>query len=109
MHYKMMNEYTVDWPFWNVWATTNEHPSLCAEEDPPLPHLPEDLTQRIRQWARQFNDHFSWETGWPSREMARAHEEEGRRLHGQVVAALPDDIVDLDYWETGYTAPPAAN
>ncbi|WP_420100296.1 hypothetical protein [Corynebacterium sp.] len=100
MHYKMMNEYTVDWSFWNVWATTNEHPYLCAEEDPPLPYLPDELSQEIRRWARQFSDHFSWETGWPSGDIARAHEEEGRRLHAQVVAALPEDIVDLDYWET---------
>ena len=39
-------------------------------------------------------------TGWPSGDMVRAHEEEGRRLHEQVVAALPEDIVDFHYWET---------
>lgn len=35
--------------------------------------------------------------------MARAHEEEGRCLHEQVVAALPEDTVDLDYWENSIT------
>lgn len=103
MHFKMMNEYTVDWPFWNVWATTSEHPYLCAEEDPPLPCLPDELSQEIRRWARQFNEHFDDVTGWPSGGMARAHEEEGRRLHEQVVAALPEDIVDFHYWETDVT------
>jgi hypothetical protein len=34
--------------------------------------------------------------------MARAHEEEGRRLHAEVTAALPVDTVVLDYRETGY-------
>lgn len=90
MYFTMMNEYGVGWPFWNRWATTGEHPYLCEEEDPPLPHLPGDLAQAIRRWTRQFNEHFDDVTGWPSGDMARAHKDEGRRLHEQVVAALPD-------------------
>ncbi len=95
MHYKMMEEYGVDWPFWNLSDSENEHPYLCEEEDPPLPHLPEELALRIRRWTRQFNDEYIVASGWPTEQMGREHAEEGRKLYAEVVAALPEDTVDF--------------
>ncbi|MGP5690994.1 hypothetical protein ACTXOY_01230 [Corynebacterium variabile] len=104
MYIKMMNEYSVDWPFWNP-AGRNpdlDLPYLLSDMDDPLPHLPDDLAAQVRSWTRQFAENYERNFRWPSQEMARAHEEEGRRLHAEVTAALPVDTVVLDYWETGY-------
>ncbi|AWT24984.1 hypothetical protein Csp1_01560 [Corynebacterium provencense] len=70
--------------------------------------LPKDLADRVRAWARAFHEHFEPGTGWPTKQMARDHQEEGRRLHAEVAAALPDDTVVLHYWETGYADDPEA-
>lgn len=66
------------------------------------PRLPDDLAARIRAWTRTFAENFDPFQGWPSQDMARAHEEEGRRLRDAVAAALPEDTLVLDYWENGY-------
>ena len=50
MYIKMMNEYSVDWPFWNP-AGSNpdlDLPYLLSDMDDPLPHLPDDLAARVR-------------------------------------------------------------
>ncbi len=104
MYIKMMNEYSVDWPFWNP-AGRNpdlDLPYLLSDMDDPLPHLPDDLAAQVRSWTRQFAEIYERNFRWPSQEMARAHGEEGRRLQAEVTAALPVDTVVLDYWETGY-------
>lgn len=66
------------------------------------PRLPDDLAARIRAWTRQFAENYEQNSQWPSQGMARAHEEEGCRLHAEVAAALPDDTVVRNYWETDY-------
>ncbi len=104
MYIKMMNEYSVDWPFWNP-AGSNpdlDLPYLLSGMDDPLPHLPGDLAAQVRSWTRQFAENYERNFRWPSQEMARAHGEEGRRLQAEVTAALPVDTVVLDYWETDY-------
>ncbi|WP_417286663.1 hypothetical protein [Corynebacterium variabile] len=104
MYIKMMNEYSVDWPFWNPAGKNpdTDLPYLLSDMDDPLPRLPDDLAARIRAWTRTFAENFDPFQGWPSQDMARAHEEEGRRLHAEVAATLPDDTVVRNYWETDY-------
>ncbi len=104
MYITMMNEYWIDWPFWNP-ADKNPDPDLpypLSDMDDPLPHLPEDLTERVRTWTRMFTENYERNFQWPSRQMACEHEAEGCRLHAEVAAALPEDTVELVYWETNY-------
>ena len=75
MYIKMMNEYSVDWPFWNP-AGRNpdlDLPYLLSDMDDPLPHLPDDLAAQVRSWTRQFAENYERHFRWPSQEMARAH------------------------------------
>lgn len=97
MRYKLMNDYSADWPFWGG----VEGSGLCRDDDPTLAP---DLTEEVRAWAAQFNDSFDWQFGWPDEATATAHRAEGERLFRAVVAALPNDAVTFDYWETGYRA-----
>ncbi|GAA2983191.1 hypothetical protein JOD63_000712 [Microbacterium terrae] len=88
VRYRLMNDYSADWPFW--------HGGLCADGDPALP---DDLAADARAWAAQFNDFFSYEHGWPDQAIASAHEAEGVRLFHEVSRALPEHTVELQYWE----------
>ncbi|MDQ1123456.1 hypothetical protein [Microbacterium trichothecenolyticum] len=93
MRYRLMNDYSVDWPFWGG----EEDPGLCADGDP---SLPTDLAVAVRAWAARFNAKFSWEHGWPDEETAAFHRAEGELLHRKVKEALPGHDVALMYWET---------
>lgn len=110
MYIRMMNEYSVNWPFRNPAGSNpdTDLPYLPEEMENPLPHLPEELADRVRAWTRQFAENYERNFQWPSRQMDRGHQEEGRRLHAEVAAALPDDTVVLHYWETGYADDPEA-
>ena len=87
-----MNEYSVDWPFWGV----HQEVGPCADDDPLLPAT---TTGAVRAWAAQFNELYSWESGWPNKDIALAHELEAHRLLEDVQRSLPDDQVVLQYWE----------
>jgi hypothetical protein len=91
VHYRLMNEYSVDWPFW-------DEAGLCKEGTPPL--SPKLVTE-VLAWASAFNDNYAIEAGWPSEAAARSHERQGHRLLQLVERELPteDDVV-LGYWET---------
>jgi len=87
-----MNDYSADWPFWGG----REGLGQCADDDP---RLPAATAEAARAWAAQFNELYSWESGWPDRAIALAHELEAHRLLAEVQRSLPDDRVVLQYWE----------
>jgi hypothetical protein len=87
-----MNDYSADWPFWGG----REGMGLCADDDP---RLSAATAEAARAWAAQFNELYSWESGWPNRDIALAHELEAHRLRADVQQSLPDDHVVLQYWE----------
>ncbi|KTR03746.1 hypothetical protein [Curtobacterium citreum] len=91
MRYRLMNEYSVDWPLWH-------DDGLC---DAGTPSFSPQLEREILEWARDFNENYGIETGWPTEAAARSHERQGRRLLLLVERELPeeDDVV-LGYWET---------
>lgn len=90
MHYRLMNDYTVQWPFWADGG---------AREDGD-PVLPAPLADAVRAWAALFNAKFDFMRGWPNVAVARQHEAEGQRLYEEASRALPDDSITLHYWET---------
>lgn len=92
MRIKLMNDYTVELPLWGDEGLLDDDVSLISE----------DLERQLRAWASNFNEHFSWETGWPSAEMESAHRVEGERLFVELQAALPRDDVTFQYWEKGH-------
>lgn len=91
VRYRLMNEYGVDWPLWH-------DDGLC---DAGTPSFSPRLEREILEWARDFNENYGIETGWPTEVAARSHERQGRRLLLLVERELPkgDDVV-LGYWET---------
>ncbi len=101
MQYRLMNDYSADWPFWGG----KEGAGLCADDDPVLPA---ETAAAARVWAAQFNELFDWQYGWPDAATAVAHEEEARRLFEEVKRALPGDHVVLQYWERAYREGPGA-
>ncbi|PPF56454.1 hypothetical protein C5B94_03270 [Clavibacter michiganensis] len=97
MHYRLMNEYSVAWPFWG-------DDGLAADG---TPALPQRIDAAVRDWAAGFNQSYSWEHGWPNPAAAREHAEQGRRLHAIIEKLLPpDDTVTLDLWETTHRGGP---
>ena len=86
MEYRLMNDYSVGWPFW---ATDG----LCDDGDP---QLPTSLAAELRAWAATFNQEFDYMTGWPTATLADEHEREGRRLYEEVERALPNDSITLE-------------
>lgn len=96
MLYKLMNDYSADWPFWG-----GRDIGLCADDDP---ILPADLAAECRRWAAQFNEEFDVEHGWATARIAAEHEAWGRRLYDAVRRALPDDEVTFHYWERAHRA-----
>lgn len=95
MQYRLMNDYSADWPFWGG----KEGAGLCADGDP---DLPEEIATAARAWAAQFNALFDWQHGWPDAAVAAAHEAEGKRLYEDVGRALPGEQVTFEYWERSY-------
>jgi hypothetical protein len=91
VRYRLMNEYSVDWPLWD-----DDGP--CAEG---TPSFSPRLTTEILAWARDFTENYGVEAGWPTEAAARSHERQGRRLLLLVQRELPEehDVV-LGYWET---------
>ncbi|MBF4629601.1 hypothetical protein ITJ42_00035 [Clavibacter michiganensis subsp. phaseoli] len=97
MHYRLMNEYSVAWPFWG-------DDGLAADG---TPSLPPRIEAAVRDWAAGFNGSYSWEHGWPNATAAREHAEQSRRLHAIIEKLLsPDDTVTLDLWETTHSGGP---
>jgi hypothetical protein len=85
-----MNEYGVDWPLW--WDE-----GLCAAG---TPSFSPRLEREILEWARDFNENYGIESGWPTVVAARSHERQGRRLLLLVERELLEgDEVVLGYWE----------
>jgi hypothetical protein len=91
VRYRLMNEYSVDWPLWD-----DDGP--CDAGTPPFSPR---LEHEILEWARDFTENYGIESGWPTEAAARSHERQGRRLLLLVERELPegDDVV-LGYWET---------
>ena len=88
---RMFNEYTLDWPFFGPEG------ALGQDEFP----LPPDLSCRVLAWAADFNEHYSWETGWPSVEHRSAAHQEGQELAREVQEAVgPDVEIRFEFWET---------
>lgn len=91
MQYRLMNEYGVDWPFW-------DEDGQCAVG---VPRLPLALATEVSAWAAEFNDHYGVDAGWPTERAARVHERQAHRLLRLVERALPEgDTVVLGLWET---------
>ncbi|MDT0211355.1 hypothetical protein [Curtobacterium sp. BRD11] len=91
MRYRLMNEYSVDWPLWH-------DDGLCVAR---TPSFSPRLEREILEWAHDFNENYGIETGWPTEAAAGSHERQGHRLLLLVERELPeeDDVV-LGYWET---------
>jgi hypothetical protein len=70
VHYRLMNDYGVDWPFW-----TGD--GLAPEG---RPTLSDRLRAEVLAWATSFNDSYSWEAGWPTEAAARNHERQAHRI-----------------------------
>ena len=92
MPIRLMNDYGAARPLWN-------EEGLADDGQPPLP---DELEAALRAWVTNFNAHFSWDEGWPSAAMERAHRAEGERLLAALREALPDDDVTFDYWEEAH-------
>jgi hypothetical protein len=92
MRYKLMNEYSVGWPFWGG----RKGAGLCAANDP---KLPEEVSIAVLSWAAQFNAFYDFETGWPDAMMAAAHHAEGERIFKEVQRLLPEHQLVFQYWE----------
>jgi hypothetical protein len=87
---RLMNEYSVAWPLWVAGGPAG---------DGDLP-VSAHLTERLRAWARHFDEHFHWEHGWDDDAHPVEHAREALRLR----RALQDDLgpgfrVVLDLWE----------
>ncbi|WNB88656.1 hypothetical protein RGB72_11975 [Glutamicibacter protophormiae] len=88
---RMFNEYGCPWPFWGDGC-------LLEQDDFPLPP---ELTGDVLAWTREFDLHFDYDTGWPSREQRDAHRREGVRLAARVQeVVVPGVTIDFQYWET---------
>jgi len=91
MHYRLMNEYGVLWPFW----------ADVGKCGPGQPDLPPRVEAAVRAWAANFNDRYSWESGWPTEGEAREHASQAQRLVEILAGLLPEvDSIELDLWET---------
>lgn len=85
-----MNEYTVTWPLW-------KESGLAERDEFPITEM---LARRLERWARIFNDHFSWDSGWDDPTLKEAHRTEARKLYSLVCEELGSDYrVLLDLWE----------
>jgi L-alanine-DL-glutamate epimerase-like enolase superfamily enzyme len=88
---KLMNEYGVDFPLWI---------DGFSEGEAPFSDLPEAVRERLRAWARGFDENFNAFEGWASTASREAHVREARTLLSIVRDALgPDADVTLDLWE----------
>lgn len=87
---RLMNEYTVEWPLWTTGG-------LTREGELPVSEL---LAQELKAWARTFDEHYHWESGWDRQEVAEAHAKEAVRLRRALQADLgPQYEITLDLWE----------
>jgi hypothetical protein len=85
MRYRLMNDYSVDWPLWG------------DEELMPYgkPELPPRLVAEIRAWADEFEEFCLPMEGWPDAKTGRLHWEEGERLAAAIRRELgPDDSLE---------------
>lgn len=97
MHYRLMNEYSVVWPFW-----PDDGPAAEGK-----PALPSHIEEAVRGWTAESNRSYSPEHGWPDPTTARQHEEQGHRLHAIIEKLLPpEDSVSFEYWETAQRGGP---
>ncbi|WIB63201.1 MULTISPECIES: hypothetical protein [unclassified Curtobacterium] len=93
MEYRLMNEYTVDWPLWRDDGGAPEGE----------PELSERLAAQVRDWAATFNELYSYKTGWPDARTCQAQRAEGEHLAAAIARELgPDDSIELDFWETAH-------
>ncbi|WP_146243202.1 hypothetical protein [Curtobacterium sp. MCBD17_021] len=94
MHYRMMNDYSADWPLWG-------DDGQCPDGEPALPPR---LDADVRQWAADFDGGYSYEFGWQTKARADEHRRRGRGLFGAVqrVVEAEGHTVELAYWETAH-------
>ncbi|WP_157887902.1 hypothetical protein [Frondihabitans sp. PAMC 28766] len=87
-----MNDYAAEWPFWGS-------EGQCGDGDPALPSW---LEADVRAWAEDFNQNYSYDSGWPTEGSARDHKRVAQRLIQQVERTIgpKGDTVELQYWET---------
>lgn len=62
--------------------------------------LPEDLTAALRAWQADFDNAYDPVKGWPSLELLNRHFKEASRLRTCLEQALPNNVIELDYWQT---------
>lgn len=91
MRYRLMNDYSADWPLWR-----DDGGAPDGE-----PRLPAWLEADIREWAATFDALYSHETGWPDAETGRQQRRKGERLAASIARhlSLGDSIV-FAHWET---------
>lgn len=96
MRYRLMTDYSADWPFWGGKGDAG----LCADGDPALP---EETAAAARAWSSQFNELFDWQRGW-----AQCHDSRRPRSGGKSALrkgqALPGHEIVLQYWERAHRA-----
>lgn len=87
---RLMNEYTIEWPLWVPDGPTREGDLPVSEA----------VAREIKAWARTFNEHYDWESGWDDQEIAEGHVREASRLEAALAADLGDEYeVALELWE----------
>lgn len=93
-----MNEYGRRLPLWEA---------ASADTPTGLP-LSEGLLAELVAWARVFDEHFTWDSGWDDEEIATQHRAAALVLRDQVQAELGDDFeVVPQLWEHDVRGPDA--
>jgi hypothetical protein len=87
---RLMNEYTFSWPLWGDVGP--------AERDDFK--LSPDLRAGLETWAKTFNDHFDWQSGWDDHSLVEDHAAAARELRDRLACELgPAYRVKLHLWE----------
>jgi len=87
---RLMNEYTISWPLW--------HNAAPAERDDF--DLSPELRADLEAWAKTFNDHYDWESGWDDHSLIEDHGAAAKDLRDRLERELgPAYQVQLHLWE----------
>jgi len=88
---RLMNDYACDWPIW--WAE-----GLQAQ--PEDLDLSADLEEKVRAWARHFDEHFDHLSRWGCEQAKQTHARLAREIEAELTAQIGRDLeVRTDLWE----------
>ncbi|ALE93673.1 hypothetical protein AOC05_17310 [Arthrobacter alpinus] len=61
--------------------------------------LSEELKDALSSWQADFDNNYDPSEGWPSLEFLNRHFREASRLKVCLERELPNNVIDLDYWQ----------